>query len=98
MKSDALLGQKSLVDTYLNLVARPLSSFSFTSMFAWCDFFDFELKLINDCLCIFAHGDLGCFLYLPPLGNNFDSSTIEDAFLHMTQGKKASGINRIENI
>ncbi len=95
---DALLDKKPLVDSFLNSGTRPLSSFSFVSVFAWCDFFDFELKMINGCLCIFAHGPLGCFLYLPPLGKKMDSSTIEFAFDHMAQGKSLSGVKRIENI
>jgi len=98
MKNNVLLDQKPLVDSFLNLGTRPLSSFSFVSLFAWCDFFDFELKMINNCLCIFAHGDLGCFLYLPPLGKSFDSSTIGLALEHMAQGESPSGVNRIENI
>ena len=73
MKDSRLLEQKSLVESFLARGLRPLSSFSFVSLFAWCDFFDFEFKMINDCLCIFAHGDSGCFLYLPPLGKSFDS-------------------------
>jgi hypothetical protein len=98
MNEDALLDKKTLVDSYLNLGERALSSFSFVSLFAWCDFFDFELKMIKDCLCIFAHGDSGCFLYLPPLGKSFDSSTIELSFKHMAQGGKLREVNRIENI
>ena len=98
MKDKTLLDQKPLVDSYLNQGPRPLSSFSFVSLFAWCDFFDFEFKMINDCLCIFAHGDSGCFLYLPPLGKSFDPSTIELAFEHMAQGGRPKAVNRIENI
>ncbi len=98
MKDIALLDQKPLVDSFLNQGPRPLSSFSFVSLFAWCDFFDFELKMINGCLCIFAHGDQGSFLYLPPLGESVDSSTIELAFDHMAQGEAPRGVNRIENI
>ena len=98
MNGKALLDEKPLVDSFLNLGPRPLSGFSFVSLFAWCDFFDFELKMINGCLCIFAQGDSGCFLYLPPLGESFDSSTIEVAFKHMAKGKAPRGVNRIENI
>jgi len=98
MKNNALLDEKPLVDSYLNRGPRPLSSFSFVSLFAWCDFFDFEFKVINGCLCIFARGDQGCFLYLPPLGNNFDSSTLDSAFEHMSKGKSPRPVNRIENI
>jgi len=98
MKEELLLSEKSLVDSFLNQGPRPLSSFSFVSLFAWCDFFDFEFKMINSCLCIFAHGDSGCFLYLPPLGKNFDSSTIDIVFKHMAQTGKLKAVNRIENI
>jgi len=96
--ANALLDKKTLVDAYLNRGARPLSSFSFVSLFAWCDFFDFDFKTINNCLCIFAYGDSGCFLYLPPLGESFDSSTIELAFGHMAKGERVKAVNRIENI
>jgi len=98
MKDSRLLEQKSLVESFLARGLRPLSSFSFVSLFAWCDFFDFEFKMINDCLCIFAHGDSGCFLYLPPLGKSFDSSTIELGFKHMAKSEGPRGCNRIENI
>jgi len=98
MNEAALLDKKSLVDSYLDLGPKALSGFSFVSIFAWCDFFDFEFKMINEDLCIFAHGELGCFLYLPPLGKSFDLSTIELAFTHMTKGGALKPVNRIENI
>ena len=98
MKDLALLNEKPLVESFLNQGPRPLSSFSFVSLFAWCDFFDFELKMINECLCVFAHGDSGCFLYLPPLGIKFDLSTIDLAFEHMSQAGKPKAVNRVENI
>jgi hypothetical protein len=98
MRNSTLLNEKPLVDSYLNQGLRPLSGFSFVSLFAWCDFFDFELKMIKDCLCIFAHGDSGCFLYLPPLGKSFDLSTVEMAFKHMAKGGRPRAVNRIENI
>jgi len=99
MKNDIeLLDKKPLVDSFLNKGPRPLSVFSFVSLFAWCDFFDFEFKVINGCLCIFAHGGPGCFLYLPPLGESFDQSTVDLVFEQMAQGGKIKPVNRIENI
>ena len=47
MKDSRLLEQKSLVESFLALNLRPLSSFSFVSLFAWCDFFDFEIKMMG---------------------------------------------------
>jgi hypothetical protein len=98
MKDSELLEQKSLVESFLSPCPRPLSSFSFVSLFAWCDFFDFELKMIEKSLCIFANQDAGSFLYLPPLGGDFDYRTLELAFAHMTKGGAPKAVNRIENI
>ncbi len=98
MNNDRLLEQKTLVESFLARGKRPLSSFSFVSLFAWCDFFDFEIKMMGQSLCIFAHGDPGCFLYLPPLGEDFNSPTIEQAFTHMARQGAPKAVNRIENI
>jgi uncharacterized protein len=98
MNDLALLDKKPLVDSYLNSGPRPLSSFSFVSLFAWCDFFNFEFKMIDGCLCIFAHSDPGCFLYLPPLGKSFNQSTLDTIFVHMARGGVPKAVNRIENI
>lgn len=98
MNDIVVLNQKPLIDSFLTQGPRPLSSYSFVNIFAWSDFFDFEIKLINDCLCIFAHHGPGCFLYLPPLGRNMDSSTIDFVFEHMAKQKGARAVNRIENI
>ena len=98
MKENDLLDQKPLVDRFLEKGARPLSSFSFVSIYAWSDFFDFEFKMIEGSLCIFAHGDPGCFLYLPPLGKDIGPSTLDLAFKHMAQGGRPRPVNRIENI
>jgi len=98
MKDDQLLEQKALLESFLVQGPRPLSGFSFVNLFAWCDFFDFEFKVINDCLCIFAHGDAGSFLYLPPLGKKFGQATVDEAFGHMARGGTVKAVNRIENI
>ena len=98
MKNIALLEEKSRMDLFLNQGPRPLASFSFVSLFAWGDFFDFEFQIINDCLCVFAHGDSGNFLYLPPLGRNFNSTTIDMVFAEMAKGSAPKPVHRIENI
>jgi len=98
MKNLQLLDQKSLVDSYLAREKRLLSSFSFVSIFAWGDFFDFELSIIDEALCIFAQHPTGTFLYLPPLNTDLSASTIEKAFKKMAQGKALKAVNRIENI
>ncbi|MDE1921090.1 MAG: DUF2156 domain-containing protein [Candidatus Omnitrophica bacterium] len=98
MKDTFVLEQKSLVESYLNRGPRPLSSYSFVSVFAWCDFFDFEFRMIKDSLCIFATGASGSFLYLPPLGKVFDLSTVEEVFRHLGRQGGPRAVHRIENI
>ncbi len=94
----SLLEKKSLMDAYLAQGPRPLSAFSFVSVFAWGDFFDFESKIIDDCLCIFAQADSGSFLYLPPLGRKVQTSTLEAVFNQLAEGRGPKAAHRIENI
>lgn len=96
--SENLLDKKSLVETYLKKHAFSLSSFSFVTLFGWQDFFEFDFKVINDNLCIFAQHELGRFMYLPPLGGELKSATIEQCFQAMMDVNGAKGVTRIENV
>jgi len=98
-----LLEQKPLIERYLKENRQPLSAFSFVNIFAWKDFFDFEIKTINGQLCIFARDPAGTFLYLPPLGKSPTSETVEACFAYMQEqnGKAhglANGVARVENV
>ncbi len=97
MKTD-LLEKKELINQYLKETNRYLSSFSFVSIFSWKDFFDFDLKIIDRNLCIFAQDSLGTFLYLPPLGKEVVPETIKACFEYMEKANKGKGVTRIENI
>ena len=94
-----LLIQKQLVDSYLKHQAGVQSSaFSFVNIFAWADFFRFEFKIIGGCLCVFAHQDIGCFQYLPPLGTNVTAEVIEECFRYIKDINRGSGLSRIEYV
>jgi Fe-S-cluster containining protein len=93
-----LLAEKNLIRRYLDFGKYDLSAFSFVSIFAWKDFFDFDLRLIKDNLCIFARHDTGCFLYLPPLGRDVPPQTIEACFALMQETNGGGGVTRIENV
>ncbi len=93
-----LLEKRSLVETYLKQHAFSLSSFSFAAIFGWQDFFEFDFKVINENLCIFAQNELGRFMYLPPLGNEFKSETVEECFRIMEERNGKKGVTRIENV
>ena len=93
-----LIEQKPLIEEYLKKSVRPTSSFSFVNIFAWRDFFQFEFKVIHKNLCIFATNELGTFLYLPPLGENVSTETVEECFHTMAEKNNGSGVSRIENV
>lgn len=93
---DGLLAQKALFEQYAGLQTHQLSSFHFSSIFLWQDFFDFEFQVIEDNLCIYAHQNKGCFLYLPPLSKTWNPSIVEHCFLKMNKINPRTA--RIENV
>ena len=93
-----LIHKKPLVEQYLKKSFYELSAFSFVSIYSWKDFFDFEWREIDGNLCIFARDSIGCFLYLPPIGEKVSSSAIHACFEMMDNENKNSKISRIENV
>ena len=98
--TDKLLEKRALIDSYLGRGGYYLSPFSFINIFAWQDFFDFNLCVIDGSLCVFASDGLGSFLYLPPLGREGRPSgnSISRCFGLMDKINSGSGIGRIENV
>ncbi|MCK5178810.1 MAG: DUF2156 domain-containing protein, partial [Candidatus Omnitrophica bacterium] len=75
-----------------------MSAFSFTNIFAWKDFFRFNFKVIDECLCVFAKNQIGSFLYLPPLGKGISPDVIDECFEMMEEINRGGGVTRIENV
>lgn len=94
----ALLDKKSLVEEFLKENNGHLSAYSFANIFAWQDFFKFEFEIIDNNLCIFAHHDAGCFLYLPPLGKKVSPKAVTESFRIMNSVNKNPGVSHIENV
>jgi hypothetical protein len=67
-------------------------------MFTWQDFFKFEVRKIQNNLCVFAKHELGMFMYLPPLGKRIHPKTIDACFACMEQQNQGQGITRVENV
>lgn len=93
-----VLEKKTLVEQFLAGRRSYLSSYAFSNIFLWSGFFDFSFEIIEDCLCIFARNELGCFLYLPPLGRTVPVKMIETCFSLMEELNGRRGVSRIENI
>ncbi|MCA9408300.1 MAG: hypothetical protein KC733_06395 [Candidatus Omnitrophica bacterium] len=93
-----LLDRKSAFDEYLQENDETLSAFNFTNIFVWKDFFTFEFKVLDGNLCVFARDQIGCFLYLPPLGQTISPLAVEQSFAYMERVNQGSGVSRIENV
>ncbi len=96
VQAQALLSQKNIFDAFLARSERPLSSYHFSAIFGWQDFFKFTFEVVEDRLCVFAWQGTDGFLYLPPLGGGLQSSTVKKCFERM--GGARNKIARIENI
>jgi len=91
------LDNRPLFDGYLTKFPRRLSAFAFESLFAWKDFFDFDFRVIDGCLCVFARNQVGTFLYLPPVGDHVTPAVVEACFAELAAANEGSGVTRIEN-
>lgn len=90
-----------MIDELLATETHHHSSFSFVNIFIWSDFFDFRLETINGYLCIFAHHEPGCFLYLPPLKKEMDKNflpVVEECLKIMREHNRSQSMSRIENV
>lgn len=96
---DDLLSKKSEFERFAGLAPQQLSTFSFSSIYLWKDFFQFRFEIIDDCLCVFAGNEIGAFLYLPPIGKKFSLKAIEQSFKIMDEANgRHKGVSRIENV
>jgi len=93
-----LLEQKNTIEQFLEKTDCHLSVFSFLNIFAWADFFEFEVTAIDNHLCIFAKNEIGVFLYLPPLGRAIEGPVIDRCFDKMYEANGANGVSRIDNV
>lgn len=93
---DVLLNQKTFIEQCLDAHERSLSVYHFSSIFLWQDFFDFDIEMIEGCLCIFARQPRTSFMYLPPLKGRITSSVLDACFSRMDAVNPRTA--RIENV
>ncbi len=96
--SSEVLYYKSLVDRYLKETSGQLAGLSFSNIFVWQDFFEFQFEEMDGNLCIFASEQAGVFLYLPLLGKTMSAKAITQCFERMCRINKGSAVTRIENV
>lgn len=89
---------KQIFVKYLSLTRHELSAYSFENIYIWKGLFDIYWIVIEDNLCIFFKDKIGCFLYLPPLGRQIKSESIEAVFEIMDKFNHNKEVSRIENV
>ena len=90
--------RKKLFKKYAGRLEFKLSTYSFANVFLWKNFFEFDFKIIDDYLCIFARYDAGTFLYLPPIGKKLTKSVVDQCFEYLGKHNSRRGVGRIENV
>ncbi|MCM8796350.1 MAG: phosphatidylglycerol lysyltransferase domain-containing protein [Candidatus Omnitrophica bacterium] len=93
------LADKLLFSKYLNAQPHDLSVYAFENIYIWKNLFEVNWRIIEGRLCIFFRDQLGCFLYLPPLGDRITPDVLNESFKIMDRvNKKNRDASRIENI
>ncbi|MFH1577779.1 MAG: phosphatidylglycerol lysyltransferase domain-containing protein [Candidatus Omnitrophota bacterium] len=92
------LSDREIFESFFGLCQHRLSPYQFSNIFIWKGLFDIFYAVLNGCLCVFFKDKTGCFMYLPPLGGNPDSSVINRCFAVMDGFNANKAISRIENV
>jgi uncharacterized protein len=92
------LKDKKLFKRFLSQGAHDLSVYAFENIYIWKGLFDISWLLIEDSLCVFFRDNIGCFMYLAPLGANINEKIAQIAFTIMDRFNKNKTISRIENV
>jgi hypothetical protein len=92
------LKDRRLFIKMLSLTTRELSVYTFENIYIWHRLFDICWAKIEDNLCLFFKDKIGCFLYLPPLGERIKPEVILESFKIMDKFNKNQAVSRIENV
>lgn len=92
------LSDQKLFNQHLGFAPYELAAFSFANIYIWQALYTIEWALIEKSLCVFFRDRMGCFMYLPPLGQIPKVEVLQQAFAVMDKVNKNKNISRIENI
>ncbi|OGX18464.1 MAG: hypothetical protein A3K83_05590 [Omnitrophica WOR_2 bacterium RBG_13_44_8b] len=92
------LKDKKLIKRFLDIDRHDLSVYAFENIYIWRSLFDISWAEVDDNLCIFFKDNIGCFMYLAPLGRNKNKEAVKQAFCVMDRFNQNQDISRIENI
>ena len=89
---------KKIFIRFLNLGRHQLAVYAFENIYIWRGLYKISWTVAEDCLCVFFQDNLGCFLYLPPLGKNITPQLLERVFATLDKFNAQPEVSRIENI
>lgn len=93
------LKDRKLFNRYFDRLPYELAAFSFANIFIWRALYAIHWVVIEKSLCIFFRDQMGCFMYLPPLGGKEAlGRALRQAFAIMDKINLNKDISRIENI
>jgi len=95
---DLKIKDRGLFSEFLGLSRHELSVYAFENIFIWRNLFKIGWAVIEDSLCVFFQDKIGCFMYLPPLAEEFSPGVIKTVFRVMDQVNRNREISRIENV
>ena len=91
------LKDQVLLTKFLGLARQELSVCAFENIYIWRGLFDIRWAVIEDNLCLFFQDNIGCFLYLPPLGERVSGAAVEESFRIMDKFNRNPDVSRLEN-
>ena len=80
------------------MAQRQLAAYGFENIYIWKGIFAISWALVRGSLCVFFEDNIGCFMYLPPLGERLDPEALRECFALMDSRNKNQEVSRIENI
>lgn len=92
-----LFQHQTVLQTHFDAQQSAMSSQHFVSLFAWADFFNYDVVERPSGLFVFAHSDDGCFNVSYP-HHQIDRDDIQWCFDLMRECNGASNVGRIEHV
>lgn len=89
---------KPIVERFLKRRPHELGAYAFENIALWQPLYTILLAQEEGALCVFFQDALGCFLYLPPLGDDSGARAAKSAYAVMRELNNGSRASRIENV
>ncbi len=96
---EVTLGEQARFESYFRSLRQPLSDYTFSQVFTWCNSLRILWKEIRGHLCVFANGTGDLTLLMPPIGEGGSQQALAEAYEVMdayNSAHDALGRGRVE--